>query len=184
MIVTVSGKCFEPAEIFEDPSLVRIEDIAHALSLICRWSGNTKHHYSVAQHSLAVASLFRNKKDKLDALLHDAAEAYIGDVVYSVKTPDISKLEDALLIGIYKSLGLTYGSINPMAKKADRWIAYREAAYFFPGKMEEACLDVLDDDNPWIDYKRSTWRLFTRKGTTEMKKKFLYEFDRLWQEHE
>lgn len=181
MIVTVSGKCFDPAEIFSNPSLVDIEDIAHALSLICRWSGNTRHHYSVAQHSLAVASLFRNKKDKLDALLHDAAEAYTGDVVHSIKTPDISKLEEALLIGIYQSLGIAYGAMNPMVKKADKWVAYREAAYFFPGRMEKACLDVMGEDIPWMDNRKS-WKFFTRQRPTEVKKRFLAEFDWLYQE--
>jgi hypothetical protein len=178
MIVTYSGKYFEPKEIFENNSLVSIDDIAHALSLICRWSGNTKHHYSVAQHSLAIASLFRDKKDRLDALLHDAAEAYIGDVVYSIKTQEISTMEEALLIGIYQSLGLSYGNINPLVKKADKWVAYREAAYFFPGKMEKACLEVLGEDIPWIDYRKS-WKLFKKQRPTEVKRRFLAEFEML-----
>lgn len=56
-----------------------IEDIAHALSLQCRFSGHTRVHYSVAEHSIRVADLCP-PEHKLWALLHDASEAYLVDI--------------------------------------------------------------------------------------------------------
>lgn len=53
--------------------------IAHALANLCRWTGHTKRFYSVAEHSLRVCNLVPARY-KLQALLHDAAEAYIGDI--------------------------------------------------------------------------------------------------------
>jgi hypothetical protein len=66
-----------------------LDDIAHQLSLICRFGGACAFHYSVAQHSLLIAeALWRDTGDPhlcLDALFHDAAEAYLGDVKKPIK---------------------------------------------------------------------------------------------------
>lgn len=62
-----------------DPSEITIEDVANNLSKICRFNGQIKQFYSVAQHSMFVAALVP-KRLKLQALLHDASEAYICDV--------------------------------------------------------------------------------------------------------
>ena len=81
-MVTVSGKLidlFKP-----DPALITLEDIAHGLSNICRWNGHTKSFYSVAEHSFRVAKLVQPSK-RLTALLHDAEEAYWGDVISPLK---------------------------------------------------------------------------------------------------
>lgn len=61
------------------------EDIAHSLSMVCRFNGHTEEFYSVAQHCIHVAELVP-EEDKLVALLHDAAEAYLFDAVSPVKT--------------------------------------------------------------------------------------------------
>lgn len=72
------------------PDDVRIEDIAHALSMVCRYGGHSRRFYSVAQHSWVVANAIaaNYKKDTaliLHGLLHDATEAYLGDMVRPLK---------------------------------------------------------------------------------------------------
>lgn len=84
-ITTYTGQAFYPFN--PNPDSVCIEDIAHALSNICRFNGHTKRHYSVAEHSIRVACLLkpRSPEEQLWGLLHDAAEAYLGDIVSPLK---------------------------------------------------------------------------------------------------
>ena len=77
-ILTWSGKRFD---LFEPtPEMIDPRDIAQALGTIARFNGHTKEHYTVAQHSVIVANLVP-PEHQLAALLHDATEAYIGDMV-------------------------------------------------------------------------------------------------------
>lgn len=96
-----------------DPADVRLADIAHALSLICRYGGHCRQFYSVAQHSLIVAAAvqqeFPAERDLvLHALLHDATEAYVGDMVRPLKLsmPEYKALENRTEIVIAAGLGL------------------------------------------------------------------------------
>lgn len=81
-ILTYTGRKFDLLN--PDPSMICIEDIAHALSLKCRWGGHTSRFYSVAEHSLNVMSRV-SEAAKFEALLHDAAEAYLGDIASPFK---------------------------------------------------------------------------------------------------
>lgn len=81
-IDTFTGGKFWPLD--PRPEEIDIRDIAHALSLQCRYLGHAKEFYSVAQHSRIVAGL-ASGPNKLWGLLHDAAEAYIGDMVRPIK---------------------------------------------------------------------------------------------------
>ncbi len=78
-----------------DPKTIQIEDIAHALALIPRFGGHTGRLYSVAQHSIHVAALCPPEL-KLIGLLHDANEAYLGDIITPIKNvlPGFRALED------------------------------------------------------------------------------------------
>lgn len=91
-----------------DSRVVEIEDIAHALSQICRFGGHTRVPYSVAQHSVVLSYSCR-PKDRVNALLHDAAEAYLGDVVrpFKIQLPWFKPLESKWLLAISKALDVS-----------------------------------------------------------------------------
>ena len=126
-----------------DPSPldVEIEDIAHGLSRVARWNGQTSGEwsFSVAQHSLLVEDLVGGFKAgvpraiRLAALLHDAPEYVIGDLITPFKAAvglDYKDLENRLLRAIHLRFGLP--AISPVAaqkliKRADRAAAYLEA---------------------------------------------------------
>ncbi|MGN0924702.1 phosphohydrolase [Ectopseudomonas mendocina] len=63
---------------------IRIDDICHGLAHVCRFNGQTRHHYSVAQHCLIVADIVP-QEHKLAGLLHDATEAYLADIARPIK---------------------------------------------------------------------------------------------------
>ena len=95
-IETYNGIAFEPlCPRIQD---IAIDDIAHALSLICRFTGHTKYHYSVAQHSINIVNIMSldgyDFTMRLKGLLHDASEAYICDVARPIKP----HLENYMLI--------------------------------------------------------------------------------------
>ncbi len=106
-ITTHNNIKFDPFQAREAD--IRIEDIAHALSLICRANGHFKIFYSVAQHSVFCAleaAACSSKKTQLHCLLHDAAEAYLGDVTRPVKRyfPLFAQAEEQLQRVIYRAL--------------------------------------------------------------------------------
>ena len=92
-----------------DPRYFDIEDIAHSLSQLCRFNGHCIGTYTVAQHSCIVAEYARDEH-KLIALMHDAAEAYIGDIPRPLKylIPDIKKVENWLMTQIFASITHVY----------------------------------------------------------------------------
>ena len=105
-ITTVTGKHFYPLN--PNPQDIDIEDIAHALSLICRANGHFKHFYSVAQHSIACAEEAIERGCSVEVilgcLLHDASEAYLCDVTRPVKKhiPQYLRAEEKLQAVIWK----------------------------------------------------------------------------------
>ncbi len=107
-ISTFSGTKFWPLDPVE--SEIKIVDIAHALSLLCRGNGHVKHFYSVAQHSVYCAQEAEVRgysiKVQLACLLHDASEAYISDITRPVKKllPEYLVMEEKLqtfIEGVY-----------------------------------------------------------------------------------
>ncbi|MCQ4257441.1 phosphohydrolase [Stutzerimonas stutzeri] len=98
-ILTYTGQRFDL--LAPRAELITTIDIAHALAHVCRFGGHTRHHYSVAQHSLVVASIVPPGL-QLVALLHDATEAYVGDLVRPLKAllPDYSEIEHGIWLAI------------------------------------------------------------------------------------
>jgi uncharacterized protein len=84
-IMTYAGIVFRP--LAPEPHMIVVEDLAHALSQNCRYTGHTDGFYSVAQHSVYVSQLVERVAPKLTlgALLHDASEAYLSDLARPIK---------------------------------------------------------------------------------------------------
>lgn len=82
LIVTYSGRCINPLQ--PDPEQIAIEDIAHSLANVCRFTGHVREFYSVAQHSYLASQIVPDDL-ALTALLHDASEAYLSDVSRPIK---------------------------------------------------------------------------------------------------
>lgn len=104
------------------PEAICISDIAAALSKICRFGGHSSHFYSVAQHSVLVAALAPEWARK-EALLHDAAEAYLGDVIKPLKVilGDVyAAMEERFEAAIAEKFGLkTDPEIKDLVKHFD-----------------------------------------------------------------
>lgn len=104
-ILTYTGRRFP----LFSPSVedVDIRDIAHALSNNCRFAGHTRHHYSVAQHSV-MASYIVPAEDALAALLHDAAEAYLFDATRPLKQflVNFKQIENTVQTTINRAFGI------------------------------------------------------------------------------
>jgi hypothetical protein len=128
-IQTYSGAAFWPLDPWHNEVL--IEDIAHALSMQCRYTGHTREFYSVAQHSVLVSTIC-DAQDAAWGLLHDASEAYLCDVSRPVKVqPELEPYraaEQKVQAVIMERFGIE-GAEPQSVKRADRamlWIEYRD----------------------------------------------------------
>lgn len=138
-IETYTGIKFYPLD--PRPEEVDIRDIAHALSLICRFNGHCKHFYSVAQHSINVIDAMKsggvtNPESLLCGLLHDAAEAYLADISRPVKPflQGYRNAEDKLQYLIYKAYGLEVTPhLSAIIHEFDDLVLHAEAMQLMKG---------------------------------------------------
>lgn len=130
---TVSGRQFYP--LHPRPEDVDPGDIAHALSLLCRYNGHVDRFYSVAEHCVLLSHAV-SPENALWALLHDATEAYIGDMVRPLKRHigQYQLIEARLMLHIAERFalpprhGLLQGQIPAEVKEADSRILLDERA--------------------------------------------------------
>jgi 5'-deoxynucleotidase YfbR-like HD superfamily hydrolase len=123
------------------PVDIEVEDIAHGLAFVARWNGQTRGDwpYSVAEHSLLVEELFSRAnpgiaaKWRLAALLHDAPEYVIGDMISPVKAavgPGYGELDERLTAAVHLRFGLPAMlpvAVKKQIKAADKVSAWAEA---------------------------------------------------------
>ncbi len=147
-----------------DPQTIHIEDIAWGLSNVCRFSGHTNVPYTVAEHSCRVADLLRARgyspRAQLAGLLHDAAEAYLGDVATPLKRllPDYKALEKNLESVIELRFQVQWTN-RPEVKEADMLLLAAEAYALLPVNLPWACLEGLDP----TEYEYQMARAFNRQ---------------------
>lgn len=134
------------------PVDIEVEDIAHGLAFVARWNGQTKGEfaYSVAEHSLLVEALFSRMqpsapvKWQMAALLHDAPEYVIGDMISPVKAavgPSYGALDERLTAAIHIRFGLPAALpavVKKQIKKADKISAWLEATQIAGFSEKEA----------------------------------------------
>ena len=139
------------------PEQICIDDVAHALANLCRFTGHTDRHYSVAQHSVMVARSCPPEL-ALQGLLHDAHEAYIGDWSAPLKRSlspialaELHSIEAGLIDAISKAPGVKLGH-HPTIKFYDRMALGAEAETFITGPIGESGTlprSVMGEFVPW-----------------------------------
>jgi hypothetical protein len=151
-----------------DPKEIDIKDIAHVLSTNCRFGGHCRTHYSISNHSLYVASILPPEL-KLLGLLHDAAEAYVGDLPRPIKKmiPEFKNIENKVLEAI--SIALEVPDLNNLPKEvheADNIALVAEAKALFE----------YDVDN-WTDkYKLTPTKKILSLTSEESEMEFLMTY--------
>lgn len=172
-IATYTGKKFfllEPR--LEDIDII---DIAHALALQCRWTGHSKFHYSIAQHSY-YCSFIGPDKEAFDRLMHDAPEAYISDLNRPLKhfteAGVAYRRQEAV---IQKAIAERFGfSIiePPSVKLADNTMLYAEKKQIINCNFEEA--------EKWESYEGNQDVIIESWTTDQAEKMFLSRFQELY----
>ncbi len=177
-----------------NPSPIDIElsDIAHGLARVARWNGQTigDYPFSVAQHSVLVLTLFAthepqaSTRDRLYALLHDAPEYVMGDIISPFKAAiggDYSNVEAGLQAAVHIRFSLPANrpaALSRAIKKADREAAYFEAVNLAGFEIEEArryfgAPDLAQFDIEDFDKLIRPW------PTQEAHDRFVEAFDKL-----
>ena len=157
-----------------DPDCARItiRDIASGLARTCRFSGQTTRFYSVAEHSVLCSQIVP-PEHAYAALMHDAAEAIIGDVTRPLKSllPDYRRIEAQLEERLFAKFGVT---IHPaVIKRADMQVLMAERAALMPA--DGMRWPVLDGITPILPPERiECW------GPDEAERRFLERWNHLW----
>lgn len=141
-IQTVSGRYFPL--LAPTPVDIHIEDIAHALANLCRFTGHVREFYSVAQHSVLVSTIVPAEL-ALVGLLHDASEAYVTDVSAPLKPHlvNYAEIETRIMETVLTAFNLPT-EIPQAVKHADRILLASEQRDLMPARTE-------GDEWAWLD---------------------------------
>ncbi|WP_108462053.1 HD family hydrolase [Devosia naphthalenivorans] len=177
-----------------DPSPMDVElsDIAHGLARVARWNGQTQGDYpfSVAQHSVLVLELFRGMDPdaspvwQLQALLHDAPEYVMGDIISPFKAAmggNYKDVENRLLSAIFLRFSLPASmpaQLTKLVKKADREAAFFEATYLAGFEDAEARKFFGEPSQPAFDLDAFE-RLIRPWPTREAHDRFVAAFEEI-----
>lgn len=134
-----------------------LKDISHALSMLCRFGGHSRNFYSVAEHSFLIAEYFEDRREydlARAALLHDATEAYMGDVIRPLKLhwPLYRQTEEYLQGLIFTKFNLP-PEMPPEVKAADLRICNDERAALLHERPWTPEIDAL----PYLDVEIHSW---------------------------
>ena len=141
---------------FIKPENVSIEDIAHSLSFQCRFNGHTKRFYSVAEHSLVLRDLvqeesgIQNLNRRIAAMLHDAAECYLGDITKPAKERLFigEAVEGQILRVIFEAFGIPFSSFDEELKAMDSDLCIMEGFFLIGGMYWSKAYYDLVKRNP------------------------------------
>lgn len=173
------------------PDDIAIEDIAHGLARVARWNGQTvgRHAFSVAQHALVVEDIARERNPAwsarwlLAALLHDAPEYVIGDLISPFKAAiglDYKAFEARLLQAIHLRFGLPArlsGDVTIEIKTADTIAAYYEATLLAGFERAEAERFFGKPTRIKPDYRRRLEEIVQPWAVTDVEGAFLKRFE-------
>jgi len=161
--VSGSGRTFYPDD--PAPDAIDIEDIANALARQCRYAGHLRFDwpeavYSVAQHSVLVYYAVRACTDSAEArraaILHDAPEAYVHDIIGPLKPhlPDYRRLEGRWIDAVSQRFGVALNPLPPIVKEVDARILLDEKQHVISPRsplweIECIALPLCIDIAPW-----------------------------------
>ena len=154
-IMTRAGTYFDLAA--PTPDMVSVYDIAWALSMTCRYGGHCTEFYSVAQHSVLVADVAPDDL-KMAALFHDAAEAYVGDVVKPLKdlVPEFKPIEQRIMGAICSHFGIPYEDTkHPKIKEIDMRMLRTEQLHITP--VPDHVWPGFENSHPYGDVDVKPW---------------------------
>ncbi|WP_315710000.1 HD family hydrolase [Brenneria uluponensis] len=167
-ISTYTGRCFNYNQ--SRPDDICIDDIAHALSQINRFCGHTHWPYSVAQHSVG-ASYIVPPEFAFEALMHDAHEAYVNDIMSPLKhlLPDYKQIEMDVEAMVRIKFDLPF-QMSPVVKHADLvMLATEKCALLHPNSGNWPILDGIEPSN----------RIIVPMSAVDAEREFLNRFNEL-----
>ena len=167
-IQTYTGKKFWLLD--PRPEDICIEDIGHALSLICRFGGHCRSFYCVAQHSL-YCSEQSDEEHAFQLLMHDATEAYCGDIVRPFKPflTNYNDIEENILLCIRKKFKFDYD--HKYVKIIDNRMLATEVRDIIPSEVANTFHIV---EKPYIHFRIVPW------SSSEAEFQFLKRFGELY----